>query len=166
MGRVANDPEVKVLDGIRFISIQVSTNSFYYSERTGREVRATEWHNIVCYANVAAHVNDSIKRGDTVLIDGSMRKNKYKDDNGNTHYMMQIIADKVQKAGKLAKIDERVIYFDSTGYYVCANQKEANNYEFDVLLKNRNPYDFKILMSKEKSRLIEEVIKDPFQLGF
>ena len=165
MGRVAVTPEIKLLNNTKFIKLEITTAGFYYCDRTGDRINYTDWHEVICYAGVARFVNAFVKRGGKVLIDGTIRKTKEVDKNGITHYKTQVIATELQIVG-CDKIDERIIFYDRNGFYVCANLAEADQYELDIKNGKRLPWEMRVDMDKEKRRSFEEVLKDPLELGF
>ena len=99
------------------------------------------------------------------MINGSIRKKREVDSNGITHYTTQVIAKDLQTVGT-EKIDERIIFYDRNGFYVCANIKEADQYELDIKNGRRIPWEMRVDMDKETRRTFEEVLKAPLELGF
>lgn len=166
MGRLASNPEIKILNNVKFITFSLTTTGHYYCTHTGERVEYTDFHKIVCYAGIANFVHKAIKRGNKVLINGTMRTIIEIDSDGNTHYVKKVIADSVQAVGNNLVTDQRVIFYDENGFYVCKNEAEASRYEQEVEDGLREPFKFKIIMEKEKRRTLEEVLKDPLELGF
>ena len=165
MGRIASTPEIKLINNTKFIKLEVTTTGFYFCKRTGDRIEYTDWHEVICYAGVARFVNTFVKRGNKVMINGSIRKKREVDSNGITHYTTQVIAKDLQTVGT-EKIDERIIFYDKNGFYVCANIKEADQYELDIKNGRRIPWEMRVDMDKETRRTFEEVLKDPLELGF
>ena len=165
MGRIASTPEIKLINGTKFIKLEVTTAGYYFCKRTGNRIEYTDWHEVICYAGVARFVNTFIKRGNKVMVNGKIRKTRETDSNGVVHYFTKVIAQEVQLLDA-EKLDERIIFYDKNGFYVCANLKEADQYELDIKNGKRIPWEMRVDMDKEKRRSFEEVLKDPLELGF
>lgn len=165
LGRIASTPEIKMINNTKFIKLEVTTSGDYFCKRTGDRIEYTDWHEVICYSGVAQFVNSFVNRGNEVLINGTIRKSRETDKDGITHYTTQVIAKDLQILGK-DRVDERIIFYDKHGFYVCANLREADQYELDIKNGKRLPWEMRIDMDKEKRRTFEEVLKDPLELGF
>ena len=167
IGRVVNTPEVMVLDNVRFISFKIAVNVKHYCENTGKEIIETDFHDVKCYGKIAQFTHKVIKRGETIMINGSVRKTVKLDSDGYPYDITSVVAENIKVLGSSKKIDERVIYWNHDhNYYVCNTEREAQQFEKDVINGNRDPWAFKIEMYKEKRDDINDVLKDPYHLGF
>ena len=119
MGNLDNNPEVKFLDGVKFVAFSLTTDGHYYCESTGNRIEYTDFHNVICYTGIANFVHKAIQRGMKVLISGSIRTIIEKDREGRIHYSKKVIADSVQSVGKNLITDYRIIFYDANGFQVC-----------------------------------------------
>lgn len=167
IGRVVNTPEIKVLDNIRFISFKIAVVTKNFCKKTGVETVENDFIDVKCYGKIATFTHSVVKRGDSILLNGSIRKTIDIDADGYPCDTTWVVANNIKTLGALKKRDERVIYWNHDhNYYICHNEKEARQFEQDVKDGNREPWSFKIEMYKEKRDDINQVLKDPYHLGF
>ena len=85
IGNAGRDPEIRHLEsGAMNATFSLATTERYRDRSTGEMKEQTEWHNIVCWRNLA-----EIARS-------------YNDKDGNTKYMTEILADNMQLLGRKA----------------------------------------------------------------
>ena len=68
----------------------------------------TEWHNIVCWRNLAEIAEKYVKKGTQLFIEGRIRTRSYNDKDGNTKYMTEILADNMQLLAPREEATSRV----------------------------------------------------------
>lgn len=91
IGNVGKDPEVRQFDnGGKKISFSLATNESY-RDKDGAWQEQTEWHNIAGYGFLA---DRPIAKGDTIYVEGKIKTRDYKDKDGNTRYITEIIAER------------------------------------------------------------------------
>jgi single-strand DNA-binding protein len=96
MGNLGQDPKkVETSTGNDMCRISLAT-----SEKRG-DKEFTEWHNIVCFGKTAELVMKYMKKGKTLLVEGSLRTNKWEDkETGQTRYKTEIISHRVTFVGR------------------------------------------------------------------
>lgn len=122
IGNVGKDPEVRYLETnqnqtstqTRVATFSLATTE-RYRDRNGELRENTEWHNIVAWRSLAELVEKYVKKGTQLYVEGSLRTRSWTDQNQNTRYTTEILADKIQLLGK--KSDNPA----STGGYVSPN---------------------------------------------
>ena len=80
----------------------LATTERYRDRSTGEMKEQTEWHNIVCWRNLAEIAEKYVKKGTQLFIEGRIRTRSYNDKDGNTKYMTEILADNMQLLGRKA----------------------------------------------------------------
>lgn len=97
-GRLGDDPTVRYSpDGSPVASFSVATST--YSSKSGEKKEYTEWHNCVAF-NKAAEVSEQyLKKGSQVLIEGSLRTNKWEDKEGNKRSKVEITVGRLTMVG-------------------------------------------------------------------
>jgi single-strand DNA-binding protein len=91
IGNVGKDPEVRQFDnGGKKISFSLATNESY-KDKDGAWQDQTEWHNIVGWGFLA---DRPIAKGDTIYVEGKIKSRDYKDKEGNTRYITEILAER------------------------------------------------------------------------
>ncbi|MDR1866074.1 MAG: single-stranded DNA-binding protein [Bacteroidales bacterium] len=91
LGRAGKDPEVRHLDNnMSVANFTLATNESYMKD--GSRVEQTEWHNIVSWRN-AKYIEDYVRKGMLLYVEGRLRSRSWDDKNGNKHYITEVLAD-------------------------------------------------------------------------
>lgn len=97
VGRLGNDPVVKQFgNGGSVTHISVATSEQWTDKQTGEKREATEWHRISLFNRLGEIAAQYLKKGSSVYVEGSLRTNKYTDQNGVERYTTEIRADQMQ----------------------------------------------------------------------
>lgn len=101
LGNVGKDPEIKTFDnGNQVATFSVATTEKGYTAQNGTVVPdRTEWHNVVCWRGLAKIVQQFVKKGDKIYIEGKIRSRSYDDSNGVKRYVTEIYADNLELLG-------------------------------------------------------------------
>ena len=95
VGRV----DVKDLGGNKIASLSVATSE-RYKDRDGEYVENTTWHNVQVWGKTAEFVENYVTKGCQVFVEGSIRKRKYTDRNGEEREAVEVRADNLQLISK------------------------------------------------------------------
>ena len=96
IGNVGKDPEVRHLEtGIAVASFTLATRE-RYKNRNGELQDQTEWHNIVCWRNLAELSEKYIKKGAQIFVEGKIRTRSWADQTGAKRYTTEIVADNIR----------------------------------------------------------------------
>ncbi len=91
VGNVGQDPEVRHLDsGVAVASFTLATSETYTKE--GERITNTEWHNIVAWRGLAGVIENYVKKGSKLYIEGKITHRQYEKD-GQTKYFTEIVAN-------------------------------------------------------------------------
>lgn len=98
IGNVGKDPEVRYLDtGICVASFSLATTERGYTLQNGTQVpERTEWHSIICWNNNAKFVEEYVRKGDKLYIEGKIQTRTYNDRQGINRKLIEIMANDVQ----------------------------------------------------------------------
>lgn len=100
IGNVGKDPEIRHLDSnVSVASFSLATSEVY-NNKAGERVTQTEWHNIVCWRNLATLAEKFIKKGSQVYIEGRIRSRSYDGNDGVKRTAYEIYADEVRLLDK------------------------------------------------------------------
>lgn len=95
-GNLTRDPELRQTpSGQAVCSFGVATNRFY-NDSSGQKQKQAEFHNIVAWGRQAEIVNQYLKRGSLVLVEGRLQTRSWQDQQGVKHWKTEIIAERVQ----------------------------------------------------------------------
>ncbi|HIZ85128.1 MAG TPA: single-stranded DNA-binding protein [Candidatus Coprenecus stercoravium] len=101
IGNAGRDPEVRHLEsGAMTATFSLATTERYRDRSTGEPREQTEWHNIVCWRNLAEIAEKYVRKGTQLFIEGRIRTRSYNDKDGNTKYVTEIVADNFQLLGR------------------------------------------------------------------
>ena len=85
IGNAGRDPEIRHLEsGTMNATFSLATTERYRDRSTGEMKEQTEWHNIVCWRNLAEIAEKYVKKGTQLFIEGRIRTRSYNDKDGNT----------------------------------------------------------------------------------
>lgn len=97
IGNLGSDPEVRYMsNGFAVAKINIATTNFWKDTQTGENQEKTEWHRVVLYNRLGEITKEYLHKGSKVYIEGSLRTNKWKDQDGNDRYVTEIIANNMQ----------------------------------------------------------------------
>jgi len=93
MGRIGKDPEFKELANGKVCNFSLAT-SRKYKDKSGEQKEDTQWHNCQAWGTTADLVNKYVKKGDQLLIEGSVNYEQYEKD-GVKNYATKIKVDAI-----------------------------------------------------------------------
>lgn len=100
LGNLTRDPELRQTPtGQSVSSFAVATNRFF-TDSSGQKQRQTEYHNIVAWGRQAEIVNQYLKRGSSVLVEGRLQTRSWQDQQGAKHWKTEVIAERIQLGPK------------------------------------------------------------------
>ena len=93
IGRLGNDPEIKQTQGGKsFASLSLATSDSWKDKSSGEKKEKTEWHRVVIFNEGLVNVvQQYLKKGAQIYIEGQLTTNKYTDNNGQEKYSTQIV---------------------------------------------------------------------------
>ena len=76
VGNLGRDPEMRYTpNGSAVTSLSVATNRTY-TDGTGQKVKETTWFRVSVWGKQAENVNNYLKKGSMVLVEGELRPDK------------------------------------------------------------------------------------------
>ena len=102
IGNVGKDPEVRYVDANTPVAnFTLATTERGYTTQSGTNVPdRTEWHNIIVWRGLAKVVENYVRKGTSLYIEGKIRTRNWTDQNGITRYVTEIYADNLELLGK------------------------------------------------------------------
>ncbi len=99
IGNVGQDPKVSYKSKDRCIAtFSLATSEPGYTLSNGTQVaERTDWHNIVTWGNLAKFVEQYVRKGQKLFVEGSIHSRIYEDKNGMRRNITEIWADKIEK---------------------------------------------------------------------
>ena len=96
-GNLTRDPELRALpSGINVVNFALATNRTY-KDRDGKKQEQTDFHNVVVFGRQADTVNQYMKKGSSVFVEGRLQTRSWDDKtSGEKKYRTEVVADRVQ----------------------------------------------------------------------
>ncbi|HBX37100.1 MAG TPA: single-stranded DNA-binding protein [Pseudohongiella sp.] len=96
VGNVGKDPETRYMpSGGAVTNVTLATSETWKDKNTGQQQERTEWHRIVFFNRLAEIVNEYVRKGSKLYIEGSLRTRSWEQD-GITRYATEIVANEMQ----------------------------------------------------------------------
>ena len=96
IGRLTVDPQLRTTtSGKSVTSFGVATNRFW-TDASGNKQEETEFHNIVVWGRQAEIVNQYLKKGSLVMIEGRLRTRTWQGNDGQNKRTTEVIAERIQ----------------------------------------------------------------------
>lgn len=103
IGNLGADPEVRYTAGDKAVAnVRLATAESWRDRDSGEQQERTEWHRVVFFGRLAEIVNEYLRKGSQIYVEGSIRTNKWQDRDGNDRYTTEIIASEMQMLGSRA----------------------------------------------------------------
>ncbi|MFM0595203.1 single-stranded DNA-binding protein [Paraburkholderia dilworthii] len=100
VGNLGADPEVRYLpSGDAVANIRLATTDRYKDKASGEMKEATEWHRVSFFGRLAEIVNEYLKKGSSVYLEGRIRTRKWQAQDGTDRYSTEIVAEQMQMLG-------------------------------------------------------------------
>ena len=100
VGNLGADPEVRYMpNGDAVCNIRLATTESWKDKSSGEKKEITEWHRVVFYRKLAEIVNQYVKKGSALYIEGRIRTRKWQDKEGQERYTTEIEANEMQMLG-------------------------------------------------------------------
>lgn len=93
LGNVGKDPEVRRFqDGGSLVTFSIATSETWRDKNSGEKKEKTQWHSIVVKNDgLCKVVEQYVKKGDKIFVQGQIETRKWQDQNGNDKYSTEIV---------------------------------------------------------------------------
>lgn len=100
VGNVGNDPEVRHIDNDTSVANFSLATTESFTNKSGEKVANTEWHRIVAWRGLAKVVENYIKKGAQLYVEGRLQTRNWDDKDGIKRYTTEIYADTIKMLGR------------------------------------------------------------------
>lgn len=91
IGNVGNDPEIRFLpDSTCAANLSIATSEKWKDKKSGQAVEKTEWHRCHAFGKLAEIIQQYVKKGSKIYIDGSIHTRKWQDQDGSDRYSTEV----------------------------------------------------------------------------
>jgi len=107
IGNLGADPEIRTLNsGDRVANLRIATSETWRDRQSGERKERTEWHRVVIFNdNLVKVVENYVKKGSKVYVEGQLQTRKWQDKDGNDRYTTEIVLQRFR--GELTLLDSR-----------------------------------------------------------
>ena len=95
IGNVGNDPEIRATSsGARVAKLSLATNRSW-SDRSGQQQEKTEWHRLTFFGRLVDIVEQWVKKGDRLYVEGRIEYSTTEGDGGPKYWTDIVITEMV-----------------------------------------------------------------------
>ena len=99
IGNAGGDPDVRTAaSGNRVGKLSLAT-SRSFPDRSGQQQERTEWHRLTFFGRLVDVVEQWVKKGDRLYVEGRIEYSQTQDDRGGTRYWTDIIVNEMIMLG-------------------------------------------------------------------
>ncbi|AKK19716.1 single-stranded DNA-binding protein [Candidatus Liberibacter africanus] len=93
IGHLGADPDVRhTQDGRKIVNLRIATSESWKDRTTNERREKTEWHSVVVFVEeLCKIVEQYLRKGSKVYVEGSLQTRKWQDQSGNNRYTTEII---------------------------------------------------------------------------
>ncbi|MDR6818729.1 single-strand DNA-binding protein [Neorhizobium sp. 2083] len=93
VGNVGADPEIRrTQDGRPIANLRIATSETWRDRNNGERREKTEWHTVVVFnEGLCKVVEQYVKKGAKLYIEGALQTRKWQDQTGNDRYSTEIV---------------------------------------------------------------------------
>jgi single-strand DNA-binding protein len=89
-GNLGADPEIKTFDtGNKLARFSIATSEEFFSK--GEKKSQIQWHLIAAWGKVAERIEEELKKGSFVSLEGRLVNRNYMDKNGQKKYITEVV---------------------------------------------------------------------------
>ena len=98
LGNLGQDPGVRyTAAGVPIANVSIATSNSWKDKNSGEMVEQTEWHKIVFFNRLAEIVEQYLKKGSKIYVEGQLRTSSWEDKNtGEKKYRTEVVAREMQ----------------------------------------------------------------------
>ena len=93
VGNLGADPEIRrTQDGRPIANLRIATSESWRDKNTGERREKTEWHRVVVFnEGLCKVVEQYLKKGSKVYIEGALQTRKWTDQSGQERYSTEVV---------------------------------------------------------------------------
>jgi single-strand DNA-binding protein len=102
-GRLTRDPELRYTPSGTAVSSFSVASSRSYKGQDGEWKQMVAYVNVVAWSKLAVLVNEYLKRGSAVFVEGRLNSRSWETEDGQRRSALEITAERVQFLDRIAK---------------------------------------------------------------
>jgi single-strand DNA-binding protein len=94
IGNLGADPEVRYTQGGSAVAnVRLATSEQWRDRNTGEPQERTEWHRVVFFGKLAEIVQQYLRKGSKIYVEGKLQTRKWQDQSGQDRYSTEVVVD-------------------------------------------------------------------------
>jgi single-strand DNA-binding protein len=93
IGRLGGEPEIVTFqDGNKMAKFSMATDDSY-KDKEGVKVERAHWHNVVVRGGLVSVVENYVKKGQEIAVEGKLTNRSYETKEGEKRYVTEILVN-------------------------------------------------------------------------
>jgi single-strand DNA-binding protein len=94
LGNVGKEPEAKDISSGLLVSFSVATDRS--NRKDGEWGRTTDWTRVVAFGELAGRVQEQLRKGDQVYVEGRIQTRSWTGNDGRKNYITEVVAKEIK----------------------------------------------------------------------
>jgi single-strand DNA-binding protein len=100
IGRIGRDPEMRTFpSGDKTASVSICTTEKWRDKTTGEIKENNDWHKLVFRGRLAEVVEQYVRKGSQLYVEGRLRTRKFAGQDGKDIYVTEVLVDEMEMLG-------------------------------------------------------------------
>ncbi|NQY09917.1 MAG: single-stranded DNA-binding protein [Flavobacteriales bacterium] len=99
IGNLGADPIIKSLGNNKMLAKLSLATSYSYKDSNGKKTTNTQWHNLIAWDHHARLIEQFVKKGNEIAIEGKLTHRKYEDKEGVSRVITEIVINELMMLG-------------------------------------------------------------------
>jgi single-strand DNA-binding protein len=92
IGFAGQDPEIKsTQDGKKIANFSIGISESWKDKHSGEQKSKTEWVNIAAFGNIVSVIENYVKKGSKIYVEGALQTTNYVDANGVKKFATKVV---------------------------------------------------------------------------
>ena len=100
IGNLGVNPDIRTTSTGKKMALFSIATHHSYKNTNGEWTKNVTWHKLVAWGKVAIIVEKVLKKGQMVLVSGSLNNRSYEDPQGETKYFSQVVVNHFERLSK------------------------------------------------------------------
>ena len=101
IGNAGADPEIRhTHNGAVVANLRIATTDTWTDRETKERNERTEWHRVVYFGAPAKIVDQYVRKGQQLYVEGRIQTRKWQDQEGNDRYTTEIVGNQIRLLGR------------------------------------------------------------------
>ena len=99
VGNLGRDAELRYTPGGAAVATLSLATTEVWNDKTGQRQERTEWHRIILWGKQAESLQEYLKKGKQIYVEGRLQTRQWDDKDGNKRYTTEVKSDRLTLLG-------------------------------------------------------------------